>query len=134
MPFELYSRRPGRRDPAQPSATIQKGGYLTISEAAYQALGEPGAVELLYNKDQKAIGLRISEGPHAYPIQKHPTGRSYRVSSTRSFMQHYGIPTNKARRYPAEYNGRQKMLVIDLSGPGESVIRGGIAAEADDPG
>lgn len=128
MPFELYQHKQGRRDPTAPSATIQKGGYLTISEAAYQQLGRPDAVALYYNGADQQIGMKGSRADYAYDLRSHPTGRSYRVASTRGFMSHYDIPTDKARKYPARYDEKEKMLIIDLK-DGQPVIRGGIVAE-----
>lgn len=124
--FELYRRKPGRTDTDTPTATIQKGGYLTINEPSYEALGQPGAVALAYNKGRNQMGLKVDDGEYAVPVRKHPTGRSYRIN-TRSFALHYDLPIDKARKYPAVLDKRQKMLVIDLNA-GEPVLRGGIAA------
>jgi hypothetical protein len=129
MSFELYQHSPGRQAPTEPSATIQKGGYLTLSEGAYQALGRPTGVELLYAPDIRAVGVRAANNsPHAFELKQHPTGRSYRVQSTRAFMNHYGIPTDSAHRYPARLDPEQGLLIIELE-QGQPVIRGGIIAD-----
>lgn len=128
--FELYRHKPGRKPQSEATATIQKGGYLTLSEPAYNMLDRPAAVELLFSQEQQAIGLRAGDNsPYGFKLKQHPTGHIYRVSSTRGFMARYGIPTDKARRFPATWDAEHKMLVIDVSGPGEPVIRGGIASQ-----
>ena len=127
MGFEPYLRKPGRIGNDMPTATIQKGGYMTINEAAYVASGRPEAFLLLFNSDTGQIGLQPDQGPHAVPVRKHPTGRSYRIN-TRAFVQHYDLPADKARRYPAVWDKAAGILVIDLA-DGEPVMRGGIAAD-----
>src|SRR5215212_10591398 len=42
-----------------PFVTIQRGGrVMTINRAAYEMLGGPRAVELLYSKQNRVIGVR----------------------------------------------------------------------------
>lgn len=125
MPFETFTRT---RVPVttEPYATIQKGGTaFSLNAAAFQALGSPKAVELLYDRDERLIGLRkvAPSTPHAYEVRgqgKRPDAPSNWLIAGRAFTQYYEIDTSVARRWPADE--RDGMLVIDLKDPGTEVF------------
>lgn len=97
----------------QPMATLQQKGTLGLNLAAMQALNSPEAVELLYDRKARAIGLRpidIKE-PKAYPIRRQQSSNSYIVSLTR-LCTYYGIDTTTARRYAPTLV--DDVLVIEL--------------------
>jgi hypothetical protein len=118
--FETFTKRLvplGKR----PFVTIQKRGTISLNKAAYVALGEPDTVELLFDADERLVGLRSIEylADHAYPVRgvgNDPT--SYLVAGT-AFTKYYGIDTTASRRWPAELIG--DVLSIDLKTPGTVV-------------
>jgi hypothetical protein len=120
MAFEVFTKqRQPRSD--QPYVTIQRKGVFTLNTAAYESLGDPDAVELLYDREQRRIGFRPAtpKSPYAYGVRPNgPTGRSFLVAG-RAFLQFYDIPFDLARRWVARY--ADGMLVIDLNEPGVEV-------------
>jgi hypothetical protein len=118
MDFERFDKRHAPIA-SSPFATIQRGGsVMTVNRAAYNLLGEPDAVELLYSKKHHVIGLKevSKKEPYAFPLR--PQGRkgaqpSNYVVAVRAFTKHYGIDTSVAMRYPAEM--QYDILTIDLS-------------------
>lgn len=105
----------------RPYVTIQKRGTISINQAAYDALGGPAAVELLYDPEEKVVGLRAvdSSAEHAYPVRTAgPGGHSYLIAGT-AFTKHYGISTALSRRWPGDV--RDGVLAVDLSQPGTEV-------------
>jgi hypothetical protein len=118
MEFERFDKRHAPIA-GSPFVTIQRDGrVMTINRAAYEMLGEPDAVELLYSKKHRVIGLReVSKNePYAFPLR--PQGRkgaqpSNYVLAAQAFTKHYGIDTSVAMRYPAEM--QYDTLTIDLS-------------------
>jgi hypothetical protein len=81
-------------------------------------LGSPEAVELLYSKKDRVIGLRevSKKEPFAFPLR--PQGRkghepSNYLVAVQAFTKHYGIDTSVAMRYPAEI--QDDILTVDLS-------------------
>lgn len=104
----------------QPSLTIQKRGTMSINKAAHVALGEPEAVELLYDADEKIIGIRgvDREVGHAYPLRGTPNDSSY-VLSGRAFTAYYGIPTVESTRFEAAMI--DDVLCVDLNQSGQVV-------------
>ena len=118
--FETFTKRliPLNK---RPYVTIQKRGTISMNKAAYVALGEPQTVELLFDCNERLVGLRGIEymAEHAYPVRgvgDEPT--SYLVAGT-AFAKHYGIDTSASRRWPAELI--QDVLSIDLKTDGTVV-------------
>jgi hypothetical protein len=94
--------------------TIQSRGNLGLNVAAYEALGEPESVALLFNRAKRIIGLRAvdTHAPEAYPVARQGNANSWTVSG-RAFLKAYDIPVGEARRYRAEPAG--DILTIDLN-------------------
>lgn len=106
---------------AEPHVTIQRRGLISLNAAAYRALGKPTAVEMLYNADERIVGLRAVD-PHAgHSYLVRPSSRSgsapYLISAT-AFTRYYEIDTSTAVRRVAYSRG--DMLCIDLDAPDAS--------------
>jgi hypothetical protein len=101
--------------------TLQAAGTFSMNEAAYEALGHPGQVDLLYAPENQMVGFRPAEGsPHSYPVKQQPNGRSFQTGG-RAFCTHYGIETGQARRFAAELV--DGVLAISLGDGGKEVGR-----------
>ncbi len=120
MAFEAFqkNRMPSK---GQPAVTIQKRGALSLNNAAFEAIGSPSFVELLYDREERLIGIRRSDEdtPHAYAVRGTGINQATRVVSGKAFLTYYEIPRDVARRWNAEE--RDDMLVIDLKQPGAEV-------------
>lgn len=112
--FEVFRKGSIPRT-TQPMMTIQKGGAFSLNKAAYLILGEPKAVELLFDRVAQVIGLRrvAPTERHAFPVRPVGRGTTFALSG-RSFCTHYGIPTDQARRFTARPVGLN-VLAIDLN-------------------
>jgi hypothetical protein len=121
MPFEVFKKRFAPLV-KQPYVTLQKKGIMSINKAAYLALGSPEAIELLYDREAKIIGLRPVEPSveHAYPIRNagDTSANAFLLSGT-AFTHYYEIPTPTSVRYPATIE--EGMLRIDLKLEGTEV-------------
>ena len=112
--FETFTRRmvPLVK---KPYVTIQKRGTMSFNKAAQAALGEPEAVELLYDKNKNVMGVRGVDPSvqHAYPLraQANKEVGPYIVSGS-AFTKYYGIATGVARRFAAEVH--DGVLIVDL--------------------
>ena len=60
--FDVFDRRAVPRV-REPTVTIQKDAMFSLSQAAYEAMGKPVAVELLYNAKARMIALRSYPRP-----------------------------------------------------------------------
>jgi hypothetical protein len=121
--WETFDRRAGRLVKT-PELTIQAGGSISVNAAAYKALGEPEAVEFLFDSKRNVVGLRKVDKAtaHAYPLRgvgKGGTGQTY-VASPRAFFSYYDIPLGiPIRRDVKMVND---VLIVDLNDPGRPAI------------
>jgi hypothetical protein len=101
----------------RPEVTLQTKGTFSLNASAHHALGDPEALELLYDADQRVIGFRAApaEAAHAYPIRPVGKGKTYIVSG-RAFVQHFNIPADRPVRREAKMV--DDTLVVDLKDPG----------------
>ena len=113
--WEVFQRRaaPGV---SQPFVTLQKRGTMSLNAAAFEALGEPEAVELLFDRGERLLGFRPVDpsAAHAYKPRKQGRTANYVVSGM-ALTQYFGIETDTARRYAEVQDG---VLVVDLKQPG----------------
>ncbi len=121
MPFETFDRR-WRPLPDKPTVTIQRAGAISFNRAAYELLGEPDAVELLFDRDAQCVAVRAADPSlnHTYPLQSAAKKeRQTFVISGKAFIKYYGLDTSKSiRREATVYDG---MVVVDLADKGIEV-------------
>lgn len=128
MAFEVFDKRNAPLAKS-PSITIQKRGIFSINKAAHRLIGEADTVELLYDKENRIIGLRPAEvSPHAYAVrtQSHREGAQAILSGS-AFTQYYDIDTSVSRRWEPYMEGG--ILCIDLKGA-STEVRGNRAKKA----
>ena len=120
---------------AMPRVTLQKRGTITLNTAAYAVLGSPEAVELLYDREARVLGLRRVPGSTQHAAFVRPSTKSGRgpyVISAMAFMRYYDIDTEVARRWWA--TSRDGVLCVDLAGPFTDVGRTAtVARHSDNP-
>jgi hypothetical protein len=97
-----------------PIVSIHLRGIFAMNKNAYEKLGEPEAVEMLYAPDERIIGLQAAErsSPDAYSVRQH-TKTAFQVEG-RAFLKYYKVPEEATgRRYRAEM--QDDILTIDLN-------------------
>jgi hypothetical protein len=104
--------------------TLRKN-TVGFNHAVYKALGEPTAIQLLYNRERRSVGIRAAapDAPGAFRVQKQEHSLSYMTSAS-SFMSYYGIQHDAPHRYPAEQHG--DMITVDLAKGFRVPSRGGV--------
>lgn len=118
--FETFKKRMVPLKKA-PYVTIQKRGTMSFNAAAHAALGQPEAVELLYDPSEKIIGVRKVDPAveHAYPLRSPSQAeRSFILSGT-AFMRYYELDAEVSTRRSAYMDG--DVLCIDLKDAGTVV-------------
>lgn len=120
--FEVFRKRMAPLV-KHPYVTMQKRGVISMNAAAHAAMGNPKAVELLYDSDEKVIGLRPAEesSEHAYPVRgtASHSDSTFMVSGT-AFTKYYGIDTSVSVRRSASI--QDGILCIDLKDPGTPIV------------
>ncbi len=115
MPFETFMRQ--RRAEPQPFVTIQKKGVISLNRAAFDALGSPESVELLFDPDAHLVALRRVESSveHAYQVRAPVENRATWLISAGAFVNYYEIDNSRSVRRTARIDG--DLLIIDLNDP-----------------
>jgi hypothetical protein len=121
MAFEVYDRKNLHTAPSKldPVGTIRSNGDLTISPEAYELMGEPKQVELLYDPQNKIVGMRESEEYHAYRVARTTCG--WKLISMKSMLKFYGITVTESTRY--NITVRDGVAQINLRKPIKVVSR-----------
>jgi len=109
-----------------PSVTVQRRGLISLNRAAWKLLDDAAFVELLFDPQERVIGLRPTSetNPNAYPVR--PQGSNANsdkgpvLIAGQLFTKYYGIDTEQAMRYvgPQVQDG---ILCVDLKSEGQKV-------------
>lgn len=118
--FEVFTRK-NAKPAREPTLTITVRGTLNLNAAAYELLGKPEAVTLLYARAERVIGLRPTDRgeQNAYlvrPLGK--SGSSWQVSA-KEFSVWIEADLGAARRYPLALD--DGIGCADLTRPGRIV-------------
>ena len=117
--WELHVVEPGVKSRDRIRVTISRDHTIYLNPVAIKALGDPDAVQLMFDRKQSVIGiLRTSiEKKGAYRLQKKAVGRPtsgryfYAVSFCRKFKIH---PKETTLFTDAQIN-RDGILILDLN-------------------
>ena len=119
--FEVFTARTTVRS-TEPLVTVHKRGTISLNSSAWSAIGEPTAVELLYDPEHRVIGLRPAgpDAEHAYPVRSSSgTGRPPYLVSAIAFTKFYKISTEHSLRWHATVE--QNVLCVQLNSPATMV-------------
>lgn len=104
--------------------TINSKGAINMNRRAHQALGEPAAVAVYYNREIDSIALEpaFERSNESFPVAEHQGRFNIRISP---FCRHHNIKVPMTVRFvrPEIRDGR---LILGLR---ETVTTGGIAAK-----
>lgn len=116
--FDLFTDH-FRRVTKAPTASIHSKGVIALNALCLQKMGEPQAVQMLYNAEQRVIALRpVPEGaPYSMPVRFPNRGSRSAVVSAKAFLDSYGIPSNKAIDLKVSFAGPIALLAL----PSEAV-------------
>jgi hypothetical protein len=116
MPFETFTRQ--RRMDQQPYVTLQKKGSISLNRAAFEALNNPEAVELLYDREANLMALRPvdSSVEHSYTVRAPAGSHGTWLVAGGAFASYYDIDISASARRAARVEG--DLLIVDLNDPG----------------
>lgn len=105
----------GPRQDTAPYVAILPKGTLSINALAYEAMGKPPYVELMYDTEMRLIGLRPATEArwHARKVSLFKGAKSASVNAL-PFLEHFQIPHEVRVRLAAVWVG--DVLVLDLKG------------------
>jgi hypothetical protein len=114
MAWEVY--RPERNTLGEPAVTLSPTGRMVFNKAATKKLHDLKLrrAELLWDPARALIGVRPSSSPSASYSLRIPESMNNTSFSCSSFMNHIGYDWSKTRSFPASWDEKQKMYVIEV--------------------
>lgn len=119
MPHDVDSRcQHGEPSQSRPHITIQRRGTLAINRAAFEVLGFPAAVELLFDPDRRILGMRTvpTTAVNAYPVRGLGAAPTRYLIAGIAFTKYHNITTDIAQRWYAKLD--EGILFIELATAG----------------
>jgi hypothetical protein len=117
--YEVFTRRstPIVKDHY---VAIQKRGTISLNRSAVEAIGEPKAVQLLFNRAKYTMAFRPTDPTtdSAYPLRRQQNSNSWLVAG-QAFLNFYDIDHSETLRYKGELH--DNILVVDLTQEGVKV-------------
>lgn len=114
--FEVFTIV-GQVKESGPTLTLRADGRVSINRAAFELLGRPALVELLYDKGRAVLGLRASSPtvPHARTLLGEKSAPDRRYVGARALLRFYGIIG--ARVKPGTTRQYGDVLAVELVAP-----------------
>lgn len=112
MAFETFTGR-GRKASSVPKVTISKTGLISANKVCREKLlGGTDAVQLLYDRKTKRIGIKpVPKGtPHAYRFHAEKGGQ---ISGS-AFLKHYDIMPDKTKSLQAKWDDETAAVVCTV--------------------
>jgi hypothetical protein len=117
--FTEFVGRPNRTSSEVPRVTLNRKGEFYLNGHAYAELGEPAALKLYFDGNNRVIGLKPADIRHAnaFPVRKNECRRSRhrRVIRASPFCVHFGIHVNGTIVFTdIEVDTRTNLMRLDL--------------------
>lgn len=115
MAWQIYTGRGSKGEFSFPVVTVHRSGTVVLSDRAYDALGQPRNLDILYDEEQPMkMGIRGNpEG--AYTLRQVSNGKGWLISASSflRFIDHQATETQRFRPPPVT----EGVLEIDLTTP-----------------
>lgn len=107
---------PCRARRGEARVTLNHRGVMLLNKVAYEALGMPAAVKLLYDEDRRVIGVVPHDARHrnAFPVTQKDKWNN-RVIHITSFCRHFGIDVGRTVQFHEIDIDREGMMRLELN-------------------
>ncbi len=115
MAWETF-RRTSRPSPKDPTVTLSKNGMIGLNTATIRLLGGNRYCLLMFDRRKHLVGIKLlkENQPDAYPVGV-LEAKSHGTISGVSFLKAYGIMPDKTQAFPASYDDKAKLIIVDVS-------------------
>lgn len=113
--WELFEKIPAGRTARVMRVSLNQRGIFSFNQKALDALDEPEAVELYFDKINKLIGVKPSklDSKYSYPVKQQGTAKSWVVRAS-AFLTYYNIKITGTMMFPSP-TMEDGMLVLDMT-------------------
>lgn len=115
--WETFEGRQHRHDARkEPRITLGPKGTIYMNRFAFDALGGPAAVEILFDGNRRVIGLKPTDPRkrNAFVIKDHGTG-NYKRLSISSFCQHVRIKMDRTYMFDGVELTDDGVMLLDMA-------------------
>ncbi len=97
--------------------TLGQKGTFYLNGIAFEVLGSPPAVEMLYDSNGRVIGLKPTDGRkrNAFVIKHHGKSGNYKRISAAAFCTHFRIRTQETVLFEGVDLDNDGVMLLDLS-------------------
>lgn len=116
--FEIYNAGPVIKDPERVHVSISKLGHIFLNRRALEAIGEPDAVTLMFDRRRNIIGVMPSalHRPQSFPLKRKDKRTSLgRMVYANNFFRHYSIRPTETFAFLDPKVNKDGILMLDLS-------------------
>lgn len=119
--FELFTEH-RKHNASEPIITIHAKGVFALNGAALDRMGNPEAVELLFNAERRMVAMRPATPGRTSVVVRFPNkGSRSAVVSAKSFLDRCGVNTDKALSLDVEFVGPVALLTLpDVAASGNA--------------
>jgi hypothetical protein len=108
-PYQARTRK-------EPRVTIHKDKKLMLNRAACEALGDPPAIRLYFDKGANCIGLAATSPDEAFAFPMHQRDNlPYRFVRAGSFCVHFGIEPTATMAFHDVSVDKDGIMTLDLT-------------------
>lgn len=96
--------------------SLNRLGDIVLNRVAFKYLGEPEAVQLLFDRDSQTIGLKpvSSDMDHAFPVRPRGNRGGYRIRANR-LMREFDISFKETRIFPNCGRDRNGIMILSIN-------------------
>ncbi len=89
---------------------------IMLNRIAYEALGTPPAVELMFDETLKIIGVKPIDArrPNAFPL-KAKKGSQYRLIFASAFCTHFGIRIDRTVKFNSVDIDNEGVMTLEVA-------------------
>lgn len=116
--FEVFEAGPERNSVERVHVTINERGHFFLNRRMLEAIGEPDAVTLMFDRRRSIIGVMPSRlhRPQAFPLKNKQLNRSRgRVIHAKNFCKHYAINPSETLAFLSPEVNKDGILILDLN-------------------
>jgi hypothetical protein len=114
--WEVCSREPVENRWTAMYVSLNKLGDLVLNRVAYERLGEPDRVQLLFDRERDTIGVRrvsYDDEPNAFPVRPRGGRGGYRIRANR-LLREFGISIKTTRVFTGCQIDKTGVLCLNI--------------------
>lgn len=114
MAWKEFEGRPNRVEKNVPRISLNKRGVLRLNSIAYDAIGSPAAVKLLFDEKEQVIGLKPDDirRVNAFPVK---TRRDKaRLIHALPFLRHFKIRIERTMLFDKVHIDHRGVVLLPL--------------------